>query len=78
MPSEIANRSIPAPKTLPIPCPSCQQLFQDQAAHDAHKAEVGICLHPAYSGLEPGRPVQVWRLAINPVDNTDEDEDYHG
>lgn len=70
MPSEIAT-------SLPIPCNDCQQLFQDQPAHDAHKAEVGICLHPAYQGLEPGRPAQVWRLAVRPVDNTDEDEDSH-
>lgn len=77
MPSEIANRALPAPKTLPIPCGDCQQLFQDQAAHDRHKAEVGVCLWPAYSGLEPGHPVQVWRVALNPEDRTDEDEDSH-
>lgn len=67
----------PAPKTLPIPCTDCQILFQDQPAFDAHKAEVGICLWPAYSGLEPGHPVQVWRLATKSVDRTDEDEDGH-
>lgn len=62
---EIAN-------TLPLPCGDCQTLFQDQPAHDAHKAEAGICLYPLYSGLEPGHPVQVWRLATNPTDDEDD------
>lgn len=70
MPSETASRSIPEPKPPPILCVDCQRLFQDQAAHDQHRTETNICLYPAWSGLEPGHPVQVWRIST-----TDDYED---